>query len=84
MLARMTLTPSTVTDAPSRYCPMSVSAAWASLTRRVRAEKPACPLDGVHEPEDGVEHLGIVGVLLETHEIDVELIEPLAGVGQEL
>jgi len=38
----------------------------------------------LHEPEDGVEHLGIVGALLETHEIDVELIEPLAGVGQEL
>jgi hypothetical protein len=33
----------------------------------VRAEKPACPLYRVHEPEDGVEHLGIVGVLLETH-----------------
>ena len=37
----------------------------------------------MNQPEDGVEHLGIVGLLLETHELDVDLIEALACFGQE-
>ena len=73
MVVRMTLTPSTVTGAPSRYWPISVSAAWASLASRVQAEEAARAFDRVDQPEDGVEHLGIVGVLLEAHELDVEL-----------
>jgi hypothetical protein len=35
------------------------------------------------QPEDGVEHLGIVRLLLEAHELDVELIEAFPGFGQE-
>jgi hypothetical protein len=54
------------------------------LGEPVQAEKPAGAFDRVDEPEDGVEHLGVVGLLLETHEIDVELIEALARLGQEL
>jgi hypothetical protein len=53
------------------------------LGEPVKANKSACPFDGVDQPEDGVEHLGIVGLLLETHELNVELIEPLAGFGHE-
>ena len=53
------------------------------LGEPVQAEKTASSFDGVDQPEDGVEHLGIVRLLLETHELDVELIEPLAGFGQE-
>ena len=83
MLARMTLTPSTVTGAPSRYWPISVSAACASLASAVQPEKSAGAFDGVDQPEDGVEHLGIVRLLLEAHELDVEQIEALAGFGQE-
>ena len=48
-----------------------------------QAEKAARSFDGVDQPEDGVEHLGIVRLLLEAHELDVELIEALAGFGQE-
>ncbi len=83
MLARITLTPSTVTGAPSRYWPISVSAACASLARRCQAEEAARSFDGVDQPEDGVEHLGVVRLLLEAHELDIELIEALAGLGQE-
>jgi hypothetical protein len=46
------------------------------LGEPIKAKKPARPFDGVDQPEDGVEHLGIVGLLLETHELNVELIEP--------
>ena len=35
------------------------------------------------QPEDGVEHLGVVRLLLEAHELNVELIEALPGFGQE-
>ena len=53
------------------------------LGEAVQAEKAASSFDGVHQPEDGVEHLGIVRLLLEAHELEVELVEPLAGLGQE-
>ena len=48
-----------------------------------QAEEAAGPFDGVDQPEDRVEHLGVVRLLLETHELDVELIEALAGLVQE-
>jgi hypothetical protein len=35
------------------------------------------------QPKDGVEHLGIVGVLLESDELDVELVEAFIGLGKE-
>ena len=53
------------------------------LGEAVQTEKAARPFDGVDQPEDGVEHLGIVRLLLEAHELDVELVEALAGFGQE-
>ena len=53
------------------------------LGEAVQAEKAASPFDGMDQPEDGVEHLGIVRLLLEAHELNVELIEPLAGFGQK-
>ena len=39
------------------------------LGEPLQAKKPASAFDGVDQPEDGVEHLGIVGLLLETHEL---------------
>ena len=53
------------------------------LGEPLQAEKAARPLDCMNEAEDGVEHLPVVRLLLEPHEIDVELVEPLAGLGQE-
>jgi hypothetical protein len=55
----------------------------SELGEPVKAKKSARPFDRVDQPEDGVEHLGIVGLLFEAHEFTVELIEPLAGFGQE-
>ena len=49
----------------------------------VQAEKAARSFDGMDQPEDGVEHLGVVRLLLEAHELNVELIEALPGFGQE-
>jgi hypothetical protein len=46
-------------------------------------EKAASPFDRVDQPEDRVEHLGIVGVLLEADELDVELVEAFIGLGKE-
>ena len=48
-----------------------------------QAEKAAGSLDGVNEAEDVIEDLGVVGVLLETHELDVDDVETLVGLGQE-
>jgi hypothetical protein len=62
---------------------MSVSAACASLASRTRPRKAAGPFDGVDQPEDGVEHLGVVALLLEAHQLHVEQVEALAGFGQE-
>ncbi len=46
-------------------------------------EEAAGAFDRVHQPEDGVEHLGVVRVLLEADELHVELVEALVGLGQE-
>lgn len=53
------------------------------LGEPVQTEKAASAFDRMHQPEDGVEYLGIVGLLLETHEPHVELIQTLPGFGQE-
>ena len=50
----------------------------------VETEKAARALNRVDQAEDGVEHLRVVRILLETHQIDVELVDALAGLGQEL
>ncbi len=46
-------------------------------------EEPAGSLDGVDEAEDVVEDLGVVGILLETDQLDVDQVEALVGLGQE-
>ena len=48
-----------------------------------QAEKAAGALDGVHQAEDVIEDLGVVGILLETHELDVDHVETLVGLGHE-
>ena len=53
------------------------------LSEPRQAEKAACAFERVHQSKDGVEHLGIVRILLEAHELDVELVKVLAGLGQE-
>ena len=46
-------------------------------------QEAAGALDGVHETEDVIEDLGVVRVLLETHELDVDHVETLVGLGHE-
>ena len=48
-----------------------------------QAEEAAGALDGVDETENVVENLGVVGILLETHELDVDDVETLVRLGQE-
>ena len=40
-----------------------------------QTEEAAGALDGVHETEDVIEDLGVVRILLETHELDVHDVE---------
>jgi len=47
-------------------------------------EKAAGPFDRVDEAEDVAEDRGVVRLLLETHELDVDDVEALARLGQEL
>ncbi len=47
-------------------------------------EEAAGPLDGMNQPENVGENLLVVGILLEPHELDVDGVETLAGLGQEL
>ena len=77
------MTASLVAGTPSRNFPISVSAACASASSRGRAEEAAGALDGVDEPENVVEDLGVVRVLLETHEFDVDDVETFVGLGHE-
>ena len=49
------------------------------LGEPIQAEKATRPLDRMNQAEDGVEHLPVVRLLLEPHEIDVELVEPPPG-----
>ncbi len=43
-VCKISVTPSPVTSAPSRYLPISVSAAWAKASRRGSPKKPHVPL----------------------------------------
>ena len=49
-----------------------------------QAEETAGALDGVDEPEDVAQDRLVVRVPLEPHELDVDGVEVLAGLGQEL
>src|SRR5262245_42271929 len=44
-------------------------------------KKPASPLNGMDQPEDIIENLCVVRILLETHELDVDYVETLVGLG---
>jgi hypothetical protein len=44
----------------------------------------ASALDRVDKTEDVVEDLGVIGVLLETHEFDLNDVETLVGVGHKI
>ena len=46
-------------------------------------EEAAGPLDGVNEAKDVVENLGVVRLLLEANELDVDDVEAFARLGQE-
>ena len=46
-------------------------------------EEAAGALDGVDEAENVIENLGVVRILLETHEFDVDHVETLVGLGHE-
>ena len=48
-----------------------------------QAEETAGALDGVDEAEDVAENFGVVRLLLETHELDVDHVEALVGFDQE-
>ena len=48
-----------------------------------QTEKTAGALDGVDEAKHVAENLGIVGLLLETNELDVDHVEALVGFDQE-
>src|SRR5436309_14671536 len=49
-----------------------------------QSEEPAGAFDGVDEAKDIVENLGVVGILLEADQLDIEQVEALVGLGQEL
>jgi hypothetical protein len=48
-----------------------------------QGEKAAGAFDGVDEAEDVGENLRVVGILLETHELDVDDVETLVRLGHE-
>ena len=48
-----------------------------------QAEKAAGAFDGVDEAENVIEDLGVVRVLLETHELDVDDVETFVRLGHE-
>ena len=48
-----------------------------------QAAKSAGALDGVYEAENIIEDLGVIGILLEANELDVDDVETLVGLGHE-
>src|SRR5262249_39339882 len=48
-----------------------------------QAEKAASPLDGVDEAKNIIEDLGVVWILLETHELDVDHVETFVCLGDK-
>ena len=83
MVDSISVTASPVTGMPSRNLPIS---AFGGVRQRFQArqtEESAGALDGVDEAENVVENLGVVRLLLETHELDVDHVEALVGLGQE-
>ena len=83
MVERMSVTASAVTGMPSRNLPISVSAACVSASSRGQREKAASAFDGVDEAKNVAENLAVIRLLLETHELGIDQVETLAGLGQE-
>jgi hypothetical protein len=48
-----------------------------------QSNEAAGPLDGMDETEDVIENLGVVRFLLKAHELDVDHVETLIGLGHE-
>src|SRR5581483_1693866 len=48
-----------------------------------QSEKSAGALDGVDEAKNVVEDVGVVGILLETDQLDVDNVEAFVGLGEE-
>jgi hypothetical protein len=46
-------------------------------------KKAAGSFDGVDEAEDVIENLGVIGLLLETHELHIDQVEAFVRFGQE-
>jgi hypothetical protein len=49
-----------------------------------QAEKAARALDGVNKAKDVIQNFGVVGILLETHQLVIDSVETLVGLRQEL
>ena len=49
-----------------------------------QAEEAAGALDGVNQPEDVIQNLGVVRILLEPHQLIVDRIQAFVGLGQKL
>ena len=46
-------------------------------------KKPASAFDGMDQPEDVIENLRVVRILLKTHEFDVDHVETLVRLGDK-
>ena len=46
-------------------------------------KKPASAFDGMDQPEDVIENLRVVRILLKTHELDVDHVETLVRLGDK-
>ena len=83
MVARISVTASLVAGKPSRNLPIRVSAACASASSRGRPMKPQVPLMVWTRRKMLSRILALFGILLETHELDVDDVETLVGLGHE-
>ena len=62
---------------------ISVSAACSSLASRAGPRKPHVPLSACTSRKMVLSISAFLRILLETHELDVELVKVLASLGQE-
>jgi hypothetical protein len=49
-----------------------------------QTKKAACAFDGVNKPENIGKNFGVVRLLLKAHELDIDGIETLMGLGQKI
>ena len=56
----------------------------ANLDQVGQRQEARAALDRVEAPEDRVEHVGILGTLLEVDQLGVEHVENLTGLDQEI